>query len=325
MSSHHDDHRWLPRNDFLSNVRPWLGPRPSAPSNLIPGISIATGATRPPSRLKLRWPTSLPGLDRVSARGDVTTGSSSTTTAFPRPEFVLGRDRFTALTGETPESSSTTAATRLITHGLQAPRPDHMVAGQTVQNQTPATARDAFQAPMVWPRSLAVNRQTPPSRDSNWMRPMLDPVSETWNPPYSTKPRSRELLSLLPRSAVANEAIPVPSDETPGSSTLNAVRSRRAVSNRVSKHRNYVVVAAPPSRRSRRTCVTCATDKAPNAFCRISGHDHARETCRLCIRKWITSQIESGTKWDELRCSECNMTFSHENVKSLCIGREFEQ
>jgi hypothetical protein len=70
--------------------------------------------------------------------------------------------------------------------------------------------------------------------------------------------------------------------------------------------------------RVRRECVACGG--RPSPFRRFPSHkitskcQHPGSTCKSCLRKWMTAQLDSTT-WDQIRCPECTEVLEHNDIR----------
>lgn len=75
-------------------------------------------------------------------------------------------------------------------------------------------------------------------------------------------------------------------------------------------------------------CVACGEEAGPNnhftKYKITSTCEHAPLICKLCLQKWIKTQLE-GTAWDKIACPECTEVLSHADIKLHATKAVFER
>lgn len=84
---------------------------------------------------------------------------------------------------------------------------------------------------------------------------------------------------------------------------------------------------APPTKRQKtRVCHTCEDTKPANQFplLRDRGHDHDRNTCRLCYQEYLRYCLEDEG-WDKMLCPECDVLLSPRAISKILNASDYSK
>lgn len=77
----------------------------------------------------------------------------------------------------------------------------------------------------------------------------------------------------------------------------------------------------------KRDCAVCTDSRAEHHFPErppTSKCDHAANTCKRCLRKWTTTQLETKM-WNEIGCPECGARLQYDDMKESAPRHVFRR